>query len=506
MLYFKQFKRKKSKHIIFLTTLFCFFLSLMLLSSIKPNFSVNSESANDKLIYRAFAFKSSPRPVLLINSPINYASFSNIAPNFSITIIDGIGKYFWYEFLETGDTSVPIELNGILKENISDTFDQNLWNKLSNGDITIRFYVVNSFGKEGHADMLIKKNIVEPMNTNFSLGNSIKSLDSNTLGFIIQIWLSLIYIFIFFRRYFKGSKERIYYTLLGLCFFLLILFSITKDLIFEFKSNNIQDRLIFDEKSLKLSTPPIIQINSPINNDLFNKTAPNFSITIIEGLANWTWYEFVEIDENSSIIELEGIAKENVTGTFDQNMWNNIPNETETLTIRFYANNSLGEINQEDVIVRVDKQDPIINILKPIGGYFNSTAPEFTVEISDSNLNKTWYTLNTNTTKHFFEDNGSINQLAWNILPEGIVNITFFANDSVSNLNSALTQVNKDITPPAITIISPTSGYYNATVPEFEVEIWDDNIIDKRWYIFNTTSTKHFFLSNGSLTGWGGVP
>ena len=200
----------------------------------------------------------------------------------SLTILNGFGKYFWYEFLETGESSVPIELKGIPKENITGTLNQNLWDKLSNGDVTIRFYVVNSLGKAGHGDLIVRIEIVEPTNPDFSLSSSAESFNSTTLGFIIQIWMSLIYIFIFFKRYFKGSKERIYYTLLGLCLFLIIIFSITTDFIFEFKSNDIQDNLIFDENSLRLSSAPEIQIISPIDNELFGKTAPNFSITITE--------------------------------------------------------------------------------------------------------------------------------------------------------------------------------------------------------------------------------
>ncbi|MBY8988876.1 MAG: hypothetical protein KGD61_10510, partial [Candidatus Lokiarchaeota archaeon] len=48
---------------------------------------------------------------------------------------------------------------------------------------------------------------------------------------------------------------------------------------------------------------------------------------------------------------------------------------------------------------------PTINIISPITDqYFGATAPNFIVEISDAgdSIDTTWYTLNTNQTKHIF--------------------------------------------------------------------------------------------------------
>ena len=92
-----------------------------------------------------------------------------------------------------------------------------------------------------------------------------------------------------------------------------------------------------------------------------------------------------------------------------------------------------------------DSNYPSINILSPTQNeVFNDTIPDFTVRIIEENLDKMWYTLNTDTTKYFFQDNGTINQSGWNLLSDGPVDINFFANDSVANENSVSVQVTKD--------------------------------------------------------------
>ncbi|MFX1552963.1 MAG: hypothetical protein ACFFBV_03470, partial [Promethearchaeota archaeon] len=500
---FRRFRKKKSKNILYCTALFCCILSLVLSSSIKPNLDNNSKNIQDNLIYSEYAFKSSTPPVLLINSPVNYTSYSNIAPNFTFTILDGLGEYFWYEFLETGVVSVPIELEGIHNENISDKFNQNLWDKLKNGDVMIRFYVVNSLGKLGYADVIVRIDIIETnLNT---LSPSSNSFNSTILGFIVQIWMTLFYLFIFFKRYIKRKAVSLFFSLFLLCYFLFFFFSISANI----NITNVQDDLIYKEDSLKLSTAPTIQINSPVNYTLYGKIAPNFSITIIGGLANYSWYEFLKTGESSAPIKLNGIMNENVTGTYNQSLWNNLSNGTAT--IRFYANNSLGEVGQADVIVRIDINDPTINIIYPIGGFFNSTAPEFTVEIEDPNLEKMWYTLNTNSTKHFFEDNGIIDQDAWNFLSEGIVNITFFANDSVSNLHSNMTQINKDTINPTGSITINNGDTWTNSTSVILTLIYNDTIsgVDKVRYSNNGTTwtpwetandTRSWILSPGEGT------
>ncbi|MFX0075469.1 MAG: hypothetical protein ACFE96_08510, partial [Candidatus Hermodarchaeota archaeon] len=196
------------------------------------------------------------------------------------------------------------------------------------------------------------------------------------------------------------------------------------------------------------SAPPTFDLDSPLNYTLYGKLAPNYSLSKIK-TGNYTWYEFLDIGVNSTPTELDGTVNENFTGKFDQTMWDSLSNGTAT--IRFYVNNSLGETSYLDAIIRLDINDPLVNLIAPIGGYFNSTPPDYSIEISDPNLDTMWYTLNANQTRHIFISNGSIN--GWKFLNDGLVTITFYANDSVSNENTDSVQVTKDVVDPTGSII-----------------------------------------------------
>ncbi|MFX1426760.1 MAG: right-handed parallel beta-helix repeat-containing protein, partial [Promethearchaeota archaeon] len=58
---------------------------------------------------------------------------------------------------------------------------------------------------------------------------------------------------------------------------------------------------------------------------------------------------------------------------------------------------------------------------------FTELPPAFNVEFLDP-IDESWYTLNSGSQKYFFGTNESINPTAWDNLPEGIVNLTFYAN------------------------------------------------------------------------------
>jgi parallel beta-helix repeat protein len=75
---------------------------------------------------------------------------------------------------------------------------------------------------------------------------------------------------------------------------------------------------------------------------------------------------------------------------------------------------------------------------------FNETAPNFNVEISTPNLDEIWYTLNLTDEKFLFMANGTINQTAWNILPDGNVTIRFYASDIVDNIDFEQVIVKKE--------------------------------------------------------------
>ncbi len=92
---------------------------------------------------------------------------------------------------------------------------------------------------------------------------------------------------------------------------------------------------------------------------------------------------------------------------------------------------------------------PDIKIISPIANdSFLDVVPSFVIRTKDGNdIDSLWYTLNSNSTKFFFTSNGSIDINAWATLIDGYVNITFYANDTIENLNFELITVIKQTTP-----------------------------------------------------------
>jgi len=170
-----------------------------------------------------------------------------------------------------------------------------------------------------------------------------------------------------------------------------------------------------------------VQINSPLTSDAFSTGAPSYNISTDGIFLDNTWYTLNDGTEYH-------VAS--TTGAINQAAWEALPEGT--VSLKFYVEDGIGQEKYQEVTILKDSQDPTISIVNPIDDQsFASTAPSFIVEILDTNLDQMWYTLGSNTTKHFFTANGSIVQSAWDLLAPGNIPIKFYANDTLGNETSA---------------------------------------------------------------------
>jgi hypothetical protein len=89
-------------------------------------------------------------PIVSIDSPTANATFSNTAPGYEISI-EGVPQSKWYT-IEGIVGNFPItELNG--------TIDQDTWDSLDDGDITITFYAQDSESEIGSLSITVIKTI-----------------------------------------------------------------------------------------------------------------------------------------------------------------------------------------------------------------------------------------------------------------------------------------------------------------------------------------------------------
>jgi len=115
-----------------------------------------------------------------------------------------------------------------------------------------------------------------------------------------------------------------------------------------FYADDIAGNVGFEEVEVKKDIlPPQIIINTPSQNQIFYDLAPNFDLTIIEGNLDKIWYT---LDDGTIIWMIN-----QVSGSVNNIYWSAIP--PGDYTLRFYANDTLGQESSNQVIVKKKEQD-----------------------------------------------------------------------------------------------------------------------------------------------------
>ena len=246
--------------------------------------------------------------------------------------------------------------------------------------------------------------------------------------------------------------------------------------------------------------PPNIIINSPSMNDVFGLNTPDFNITINDqSPINTTWYT---IDGGLTNFTFSGL-----TGTINQTAWDN--KGPELMTLRFYANDSLGHIGFKDVLIWKDLVAPKITITSPTPNQLcGIAAPTFDLQITEPNLQEKRYSLNGRPNITFTTET-QFNQAEWNQVGNGTVSIIFYAIDKVGNTNSSEVIVRKDAYVPDIIIYSPLDDQkFGKTSPEYNITIIEEDLVSTWYTIEGIAGTFLFTGLRGTINqdAWNDVP
>ena len=236
--------------------------------------------------------------------------------------------------------------------------------------------------------------------------------------------------------------------------------------------------------------PVDITIISPTNFELFQDTAPGFEIFIDDPDLNSTWYS---LDGGITTIPFTGF-----TGTIEQSEWNKLSNGT--VTIGFYANDSVNNIGYASVTVRKDVLGPIITVSSPqVNEVFGVIAPYYDLSIVEHNLDSIWYSFDYGVSVFpLFSLTGTLDQAEWGTKGGGTVPIRFYANDSLGHESFTDVTIIKDLTLPLITINSPGAGeVFGYSPPYYDISITESNL-NSYWYTIDSGATN---ISISSLLG-----
>ncbi len=103
----------------------------------------------------------------------------------------------------------------------------------------------------------------------------------------------------------------------------------------------------------------------------------------------------------------------------------------------------IAEDGAPSIIVNTPSEDDV----------FGTSAPSFSVTITDDFLDKRWYTLDGGLTIYAINTNATIDQTVWAALSEGSITITFYANDTLGHETSKDVIITKSWDDPTIVIV-----------------------------------------------------
>ncbi|MEJ2249362.1 MAG: hypothetical protein P8Y97_06850 [Candidatus Lokiarchaeota archaeon] len=416
-------------------------------------------------------FKDTKAPLLVLNYPENMTYWST-PPPMRVTAYDPNLNLLYY----TVGISQEVLLN-----NTEQVFSPSIWDNLDQGEFTITFYAWDSFGYLNNSVKLtLYKDTVAPEIYTISPVNESNCNGPPSLKVIVMdpnldiIWYDIDGNLVELENNTIQTLETTIWNNLPEGEFIIEVYANdTFGLI-----NKIS--LILYKDSIK----PEIKINFPMSNDIFGSNSPTYDISINESHMDRLWYQLYNgIDQSEKIFITE------LKGKIDQSLWNVFWNGS--VFIRFYINDTANNIVYDEVLVRKDIYAPIITVIDPISpSIFGNKAPNFTLYVDGSFIDKTWYTIDFKPKKYFFIGlTGTISQEAWDLMGNGNFAIHFYINDTLNNIGSDYILITKDIRTPFISINHPTNNTVWNNPPSINISVLDVHL-DCIWYEIHNTNIQ----------------
>ena len=418
-------------------------------------------------------FKDTLAPKLVINSPQNNTYWKSV-PVLNVVIYDLNPSTIYYNI---SGTSISIG------NNTDEFFNYMIWINLPEGPFIIEFYAIDSLGNTNDSIQisLYKDTIVPVIKINFPLQNDILGEIAPTYDIEIieehlnAIWYTLV-----------GSSIQIkIINLTGLINQSLWDIFGNESVTIRFYANDSANNIAFNQTTVhKNIYAPIITILSPSPNQLFGHLSPKFAIYKSGPEIQSTWYTLDDGITNFSFLGL--------TGTINHDAWDEFG--YEFIKLQFYINDSFGKVGSDEIILRKDPISPDITIYNPVNYTWFAVQPFINITVIEPNLDKVWYTYNSNTYDLTNNLTQYLNYDLWINLAQGSFIIEFFANDTIGNIKKLDILLSKDTFGPNITIIKPVENQkMNRNAPYFELSLYDTSEIEESWYSIDGGLTIRYF-------------
>ena len=217
--------------------------------------------------------------------------------------------------------------------------------------------------------------------------------------------------------------------------------------------------------------PPTITISDP-DNVTYTQTSVTAQISLSE-------------TGDSALYSLDGAANVTMTmvsGTLWTASLSGLADLT-THTIIFFANDSVNNVGNSSIVYFTvdttanDTTGPAIVVLSPLNNSFHNSSVLLNISLDESG-SEAWYSLDGGANTSL----GNASLTLWNatIIPsQGSHNITFYANDSSSNLNTGVSSTiffTFDNTSPQFSTASTDPSTVNDNVSVICTSSWTDNV------------------------------
>ena len=411
-------------------------------------------------------------PIISISEPSDHMVFGRIAPEFQITIDDYELNSTWYN-LYNGTIQTQ---NNTFSYPSESQIDQQLWDLFGNGTVAITFYANDTNGNIGSETVIVRKEIIRPAITILTPGSN-NLFGSKAPNFTINIddpdlnstWYNLN----------NGSKftSNVSFSYLEHTSILQESWNQINNgsIVITFYANDSVGNIGISKVTVKKDIfSPDIEITSPDENSVHGISPPTVSLSINEPHPHTTLYWL----SNGSV------STNNYTwsGSIEQVAWNQIGNGT--LNVHFFANDTVGNSEIISVLLKKDIIAPSLMIEDlSENSVHGISPPTVSLLINEPHPHTTLYWLsNGSVSTNNYTWSGSIEQVAWNQIGNGTLDVHFFANDTVGNQDLTSLNLRKDIIGPNISILDPKDyTKFTNNIPNITVKIIA-NDFNCSWY------------------------
>ncbi len=211
------------------------------------------------------------------------------------------------------------------------------------------------------------------------------------------------------------------------------------------------------------ASPPLLAIQSPTNTTYNVSTVDlNFSVSDTNPVSCWYYLN------GAGPTALPGCA--NTTLAPGDGSYN--------LTV--FANDSAGNTNSSTVYFTIDASPPLLAIQSPTNTSYNISWIGLTYIVSDPNIDSCWQVIDNLAPAPLAGcNNVSLGAVA---LGDGPHNVTVYVNDTAGNVNSSTVYFSIDLTPPSLTVQSPTNTTYATSSVALDYTVSDNIAVGYCWY------------------------